>query len=167
MLPEDTNMNVVYLLTGGNIGDRNNYLSKARKSIEKNCGPVFRESSIYETAAWGKEEQNTFLNQVLEIRTGLSAERLLSSILEIEESLGRKRELRYGPRVIDIDILFFNNEIIDLPGLKIPHPQMQHRRFVLEPLAEIASGKIHPVFHKTITRLLEECKDPLPVNKIN
>ena len=91
MLPEDTTMKEVYLLTGGNIGDRKSYLSKAMKNIEKNCGPVTRQSSIYETAAWGKEDQNPFLNQVLKISTALSPEKLLSCILEIEESLGRKR----------------------------------------------------------------------------
>src|ERR1051325_9065151 len=101
-------MKEVYLLTGGNIGDRLDYLSKAKEEIEKKCGLVIQESSVYETAAWGNEDQETFLNQVLKIETGLEPERLLQAILQIEEELGRKRKLKYGPRTIDIDILFFN-----------------------------------------------------------
>jgi 2-amino-4-hydroxy-6-hydroxymethyldihydropteridine diphosphokinase len=124
-------------------------------------------SSIYETAAWGMENQEAFLNQVLEIETNLNPDELLQSILQIEEGLGRKRELKYGPRTIDIDILFFNDQVIDQEGLKIPHPQLQNRRFVLVPLNEIASNKIHPIFKKTISQLLAECPDPLTVNKFN
>ena len=158
-------MNEVYLLTGGNIGDRMGYLSKAKEAIKHSCGKILQESSVYETAAWGLENQEAFLNQVLKIETSLGAEQLLASILQIEENLGRKRELKYGPRTIDIDILFFNDEVIDRQGLKIPHPQMQNRRFVLVPLNEIASTKIHPLFHKTVSQLLTECPDPLTVNK--
>jgi len=158
-------MNEVYLLIGGNIGNRLEYLSKAKENISKKCGNVLQESSIYETAAWGMEDQEAFLNQVLKIETSLIPEQLLKTILQIEEDLGRKRDLKYGPRTIDIDILFFNDEMIDQQGLKIPHPQMQNRRFVLIPLNEIASTKMHPVFHKTINQLLVECPDPLAVNK--
>jgi len=158
-------MNEVYLLTGGNIGDRLQYLLKAKDVIEKRCGSVLKKSSIYETAAWGMENQEAFLNQVLKIETLLTPEQLLKSILQTEQELGRKRELKYGPRTIDI--LFFNDEVIDQQGLKIPHPQMQNRRFVLVPLNEIASTKIHPVFHKTIFQILAECTDPLTVNKFN
>lgn len=158
-------MNEVYLLTGGNIGNRLEFLSKAKKEIKKGCGNVLQESSVYETAAWGMENQKAFLNQVLKIETSFNPEQLLNIILHIEEFLGRKRELKYGPRTIDIDILFFNDEVIDKQGLKIPHPQMQNRRFVLIPLNEIASQKIHPVFQKTISQLLAECPDPLTVNK--
>lgn len=160
-------MNEVYLLTGGNIGDRLSYLSRAKKTIEERCGHVLQESSVYETAAWGMENQEAFLNQVLKIETLLKPEELLKSILQIEEQLGRKREMKYGPRTIDIDILFFNNQIIDQQGLKIPHPQIQNRRFVLIPLNEIASEKIHPAFHKTVFQLLAECPDLLEVNKFN
>jgi len=158
-------MNEVYLLIGGNIGNRLEYLSKAKENISKKCGNVLQESSIYETAAWGMEDQEAFLNQVLKIETSLIPEQLLKTILQIEEDLGRKRDLKYGPRTIDIDILFFNDEMIDQQGLKIPHPQMRNRRFVLIPLNEIASTKMHPVFHKTINQLLVECPDPLAVNK--
>lgn len=162
-----TYMNEVLLLTGGNIGNRFNFLSKAKEAINNKCGTVLQQSSVYETAAWGLESQEAFLNQVLKIETSLDSGQLLKIILEIEEELGRKRELKYGPRTIDIDILFFNDEVIDRPGLKIPHPQMQNRRFVLTPLNEIASTKIHPVFHKNISQLLAECPDLLAVNKFN
>jgi 2-amino-4-hydroxy-6-hydroxymethyldihydropteridine diphosphokinase len=158
-------MNEVYLLIGGNIGNRMMYLRQAKEHIEKECGPISRQSSVYETAAWGLEQQEAFLNQAIAIQTFLSARALLISILTIEEALGRKRSIKYGPRLIDIDILLFNNEIVDEDGLKIPHPQMQNRRFVLVPLQEIAPLKIHPVLKKTITRLLAACPDHLPVNK--
>jgi 2-amino-4-hydroxy-6-hydroxymethyldihydropteridine diphosphokinase len=160
-------MNEAYLLTGGNVGDRLDYLARAKETIRKNCGNILLESSIYETAAWGMENQEAFLNQVLKIETKSNPDELLETILQIEEGLGRKREMKYGSRTIDIDILFFNNEVIDRKGLKIPHPQLQNRRFVLIPLNEIAANKIHPVFNKTISRLLAECPDPLAVNKFN
>jgi len=160
-------MNDVFLLTGGNIGDRLNYLSQAKDEIKKRCGPILQESSIYETAAWGNEDQEAFLNQVLKITTVLGAGHLLKLIFEIEEYLGRKREVKFGPRTIDIDILFFNDQVIDQHGLKVPHPQIPNRRFVLIPLNEIASDKIHPVFNKSISRLLSDCPDPLAVNKFN
>jgi 2-amino-4-hydroxy-6-hydroxymethyldihydropteridine diphosphokinase len=160
-------MNEAYLLTGGNMGNRLAYLSKAKEQIEKRCGSILKESSVYKTAAWGKEDQEAFLNQVLKIETSLHPGELLKKILEIEESLGRKRELKYGPRTIDIDILFFNGDIINQHSLKVPHPQMQARRFVLVPLNEIAANKIHPSLHKTISQLLAECPDPLAVNKFN
>lgn len=160
-------MNEVYLLTGGNMGQRLEYLSKAKEEIRKRCGNILEQSSIYETAAWGKQDQENFLNQVLKIETRLHPEELLKTILEIEIFLGRKRELKYGPRTIDIDILFFNDDIVNQQALKIPHPQMQNRRFVLVPLNEIAAGKMHPSLHKTISTLLAECPDPLAVNKFN
>jgi 2-amino-4-hydroxy-6-hydroxymethyldihydropteridine diphosphokinase len=142
-------------------------LSKAKEQIEKRCGSILKASSVYETAAWGKEDQGAFLNQVLKVETNLHPEEVLKTILQIEEYLGRKRELKYGPRTIDIDILFFNDKIINRRALKIPHPQMQNRRFVLVPLNEIAPGKVHPTLHKTISQLLAECPDPLAVNKFN
>lgn len=160
-------MNEVYLLTGGNIGNRLVFLSKAKEAINNKCGRILQASSIYETAAWGLENQEAFLNQVLKIKTSLTPDDLLKSILQIEGELGRKRELKYGPRTIDIDILLFNDEIIDRQGLKIPHPQIQNRRFVLIPLNEIASDKIHPVFQKPVSQLLAECPDLLEVNKFN
>ena len=158
-------MNRAYLLIGGNLGNRENNFTIARGYIEQYCGPVIRSSSLYETAAWGKTDQPSFLNQALEIETELHAEHLMTQVLEIEKFMGRERKEKYGPRVIDIDILLFNNEQYDLPFLKIPHPEMQNRRFALTPLAEIAGDIQHPVLKKSIDQLLKECPDKLEVKK--
>lgn len=158
-------MNEVYLLTGGNIGDRFSNLKFALKKIETQVGPVLQKSAIYETAAWGVTNQNSFLNQVLFINTTLTAEEVLQTALQIEQQLGRKRLEKMGPRTIDIDILFYNNEVIHSQNLTVPHPQIANRRFVLTPLKEIAPALVHPVLKKTITRLLEICPDPLQVKK--
>jgi 2-amino-4-hydroxy-6-hydroxymethyldihydropteridine diphosphokinase len=158
-------MNAAYLLIGGNTGDRLSYLQSAAKAIGKQCGQIKKTSSVYETAAWGNQDQNNFLNQALEVSTKLSAYELLDCILQIEESMGRIRKERYGPRIIDIDILLFNDEIIDARSLKVPHPELSNRRFALQCLNEIASGRAHPVLHKTIRQLLKECTDPLRVDK--
>ena len=160
-------MNTVYLLTGGNVGNRQQYLQESARLIELACGKIVRRSAIYETAPWGKTDQAAFLNQALELLTALPAAGLMEQLLAIEQTAGRKRAEKYGPRTIDIDILLFNNEIIHTPLLTIPHPHMAGRRFVLEPLNEIAPGYIHPVLEKNITRLLQECPDPLPVKKFS
>lgn len=160
-------MNKAYLLTGGNLGDRQQYLATAKTHIQEQCGPVMTASSLYETAAWGNTDQPAFLNQALEISTTLNARQLIRRILKIEKSMGRVREEKYGPRLIDIDILLFNNEKHNYPFLRLPHPELHNRRFALLPLAEIAPGIVHPVLHKTIVELLNECKDELPVTRMN
>ncbi|MDB5249604.1 MAG: 2-amino-4-hydroxy-6-hydroxymethyldihydropteridine pyrophosphokinae [Segetibacter sp.] len=156
-------MNNIFLLTGGNIGDRLKYLHHAWEMVEKQVGPVLKKSSVYETSAWGVTDQSPFLNQVLLVETKLPAAIILETILNIEQALGRKRTEKMGPRTIDIDMLFFNNETISSPNLTVPHPQIQNRRFVLTPLYEIAPGFIHPVLQKTIGELLEICPDRLEV----
>ncbi|HEX8676549.1 MAG TPA: 2-amino-4-hydroxy-6-hydroxymethyldihydropteridine diphosphokinase [Segetibacter sp.] len=158
-------MNDAYLLTGGNIGDRLVSLQQACMKIEKQAGIVLKKSAVYETAAWGITDQNLFLNQVLLVSTSLPPEELLHTLLHIEQELGRKRIVKMGPRVIDIDILFYNNEIISTPVLTVPHPQIANRRFVLTPLNEIAPGFVHPGLQKTIAELLEICPDNLEVRK--
>ena len=165
-LPQFGIMRTAYLLIGGNLGNRKENLSKAVSLINEQCGSLTRSSSIYETEAWGKTDQPSFLNQALEISTSLTARQLMRKVLKIEEEMGRVRKEKLGPRIIDIDILLFENEIHDLRFLKIPHPEMQNRRFVLVPLAEINSTLQHPVLKKTIAELLEECPDNLEVKKI-
>jgi 2-amino-4-hydroxy-6-hydroxymethyldihydropteridine diphosphokinase len=160
-------MNLVYLLIGGNMGDRMDYLMRAKEAINKNSGTILQASDVYETEAWGLTRQEKFLNQALRIDTQLPPKELLHSLLQIEESLGRKRELRYGPRIIDIDILFYGKEIVHEKHLEIPHPEIQNRRFALQCLNDIAPSFIHPVLHKTIAQLLAESTDPLMVNKFN
>jgi 2-amino-4-hydroxy-6-hydroxymethyldihydropteridine diphosphokinase len=147
------------------MGDRENNLAQALQEIEGSCGHIVQVSSLYQTAAWGKTNQPPFLNQALLIQTSFTAERLMQELLHIEQKLGRLRQEKFGPRIIDIDILLFDDMIINSVHLKIPHPEMQNRRFVLIPLAEIAATVIHPVLHKSIKELLKECPDTLPVNK--
>lgn len=160
-------MNKAYLLTGGNLGGREQNLATAREFIKVQCGNIITSSSLYETAAWGNAAQPAFLNQALEISTSLNARQLIRRILKIEKLMGRIRKEKYGPRLIDIDILLFNNERHNYQFLKLPHPEMQNRRFALLPLAEIAPDILHPVFNKTITELLKECKDELEVSRVS
>jgi 2-amino-4-hydroxy-6-hydroxymethyldihydropteridine diphosphokinase len=159
-------MNSAYLITGGNMGQRDEQLAYAARLIEERCGNIIDRSSLYETAAWGKTDQASFLNQALVIETSLNARDLLNEILYIENLMGRDRIEKYGPRIIDIDIILFNHQVIKENGLTIPHPEMSKRRFVLEPLNEIIPAYIHPVYYKTITELLDQCDDTLPVKKI-
>ncbi|MFT3822482.1 MAG: 2-amino-4-hydroxy-6-hydroxymethyldihydropteridine diphosphokinase [Chitinophagaceae bacterium] len=158
-------MNKVYLLTGGNIGNRKQNLQQAALLLEQ-FGTIEQKSGLYQTAAWGKTDQPAFLNQVLLLHTTLSPTLLLEKVLATELTMGRMRMEKYGPRIIDIDILFYNDEVIDLPALTVPHPQLPNRRFVLAPLNEIAPHLVHPVLHKTISQLLEECPDELEVVRI-
>ncbi len=158
-------MFTAYLLTGGNLGDRAKNLITAIEHINKYCGVITNISSLYESEAWGNTNQPGFLNQALEIKTTLTARQLMRRILKIEKMMGRVREEKYGPRLIDIDILLYEEEIHDYTLLKLPHPEMQHRKFALLPLAELAPAIKHPVLHKTIKQLLKECKDQLEVKK--
>ena len=160
-------MKTAYLLIGGNLGNREENLLRARALINAECGPLTKSSSIYETEAWGITDQPPFLNQALQISTSLSAHQLMRKILRVEKSMGRIRKEKLGPRVIDIDILLFENEIHESRFLTIPHPEMQNRRFVLVPLAEINSELQHSVLKKSIAELLEECPDNLQVVKVS
>jgi 2-amino-4-hydroxy-6-hydroxymethyldihydropteridine diphosphokinase len=158
-------MNKVFLLIGGNIGDRLQNLHQAIDGLSAVCGPIIQQSAVYETAAWGITDQAAFLNQALLLTTSLPPQELITTILSVEEEMGRRRMEKFGPRVIDIDILFFNDEIINEPNLIVPHPQLQNRRFALAPMHEIAPALVHPVLHKTIEQLLKECPDELEVRK--
>lgn len=158
-------MNVVYLSLGSNQGDRMQWIQKAIVLLNENCGPIIKMSSIYETAAWGLTEQPNFLNMVVELETTKAATELLTEIHHIEHLLGRQREVKWGQRTLDIDILLFNDEIIDLPGLSVPHPYLHQRLFTLKPLAEIAAGFVHPRLNKSIGELLLDTHDDLGVVK--
>lgn len=149
-------MALVYISTGSNMGNRPRMLQLAEAMIHTWAGKVTAASSIVETKAWGNTDQPDFLNQALEIETTLTPEQLLKSLLDIEHSMGRDRKEKWGPRTIDLDILFYDDLILEQPGLTIPHPWMQERRFVLEPLAEICPDKVHPLLNKSVRMLLEE-----------
>ena len=159
-------MNIVYLLLGSNLGNSKKQLTLATKFVEEFIGAVTVSSSLYSTAAWGNTDQPDFLNQVIIIDTALAPLALLKEILLIEKKIGRVRTVKNAARIIDIDILFFNNEIINEKNLVIPHPEIQNRRFVLTPLEEIAALIIHPTLKKTIKKLLQICPDKLNVQKI-
>ncbi len=155
-----------YLLLGSNLGDREAYLNNALKMIADEVGEVKATSAIYETAAWGKTDQPGFLNLAVEVETKLSPMALLTKVLEIEHSLGRIREEKWGARLIDIDIILYGNEIVNVEHqLQIPHPEMQNRKFVMEPLVEIAANLIHPVFNKSLKEILINLTDTLSVSK--
>lgn len=156
-------MKTAYLLFGSNLGDRKANLAMASSFVENSVGTIIQSSHIYESVAWGKENQPDFLNQVVKIQTILSPNALLEKLAWTEVSLGRIRDVRWGERIIDIDILFYENEIIKNLDLTIPHEGIPFRKFTLLPLAELAPQLIHPGLNKTITQLLAECEDPLEI----
>lgn len=153
----------LYLLLGGNLGDRTSYLAEACKHIASSVGSITHRSKLYETAAWGNTDQPSFLNQVLAVHTDLAPEQVLQKINAIEKELGRVRLAHWGARVIDIDILFYDQLVLQSQRLSIPHPQLHLRRFTLMPLTEIAPDLKHPVLWKTVKELLEVCPDTLEV----
>lgn len=152
-------MNKAILLIGGNMGNRLTYIESAKTLLLKQTR-IEAESSIWESEAWGFSTKDLFLNQVIVVKTALNSIELLNEIQNIENTLGRKRkEEQWISRIIDIDILFFNSEIIETAQLKIPHPQIQNRRFTLEPLNEIAPNLIHPVLQIEVKEILNQCTD--------
>lgn len=158
-------MNTAYLLIGGNLGNKSVYLQQAFTFIQQTCGNIVHSSAIYESEAWGITEQPSFFNQALIVETSLSPENLMLTLLQIEESMGRKRTIKMGPRIIDLDILLIDDLIISSHLLTLPHPALPDRRFALLPLYEIAPTLFHPVLHKSIGQLLADCKDELDVYK--
>lgn len=160
-------MATLYLLLGANLGDPKKQLAAAVQAIQEQIGTIVQQSSIYITESWGMEEkQPDYLNQVLAVQSEWSAQEVLQKTQRIEEKLGRVRHKKWEARVIDIDILFYEDAIIDLPNLKIPHPLFQERNFAMVPMNEIAPNYIHPVFNKNITELLRESSDDLAVKLI-
>lgn len=161
-------MNEALLLLETNMGSRMDNLQQSICYIEQEIGTVAKRSSVYESEPWGFEADTAFLNMVLIVRTALAPEALLQKINDIEKRIGRVRFDRsgYSSRVIDIDILFYNAEVINRPELQIPHPRLHERRFTLEPLVEIVPEKEHPVLGKSMATLLAECKDALSVWRV-
>jgi len=156
-------MNEVFLCLGGNLGNREQNLKTAIQLINDTVGKVLLQSKIYETAAWGITDQPDYLNIVIKMETKLFPENLLNQLLSIEKQLGRERIIKWGSRIIDIDIISYNCEVIEKYNLKIPHPFLHERKFVLIPLSEIAPDWFHPIFKKTSIQLLEDCKDECEV----
>jgi len=157
-------MHLAYILLGSNQGKRELYLLEATTAVE-GLGEIILISSVYETAAWGLEDQADFLNQAVLLKTIHNPFELMQKLLEIEEKMGRKRIQKWGARNIDLDILYFDEEIINTEKLQIPHPQLHLRRFTLLPLCGICPNLEHPILQKTNEELLAICPDALPVKK--
>ena len=155
--------NIAYLLTGSNMGNREDNLKRAKDLIEIHIGPVKDVSRLYETQAWGKTDQPNFYNQALAVETNQYPQVVLKNIFKIEELMGRVRTEKWADRIIDIDILLFNEDIIDEDNLKIPHPHLHERNFALVPLMDVAGEVLHPVFNMAIEDLYFECRDTLDV----
>lgn len=162
----DLIMKIVFLGIGTNLGSRENNLEQAVERIVEFIGPVLKSSSIYETEPWGFQAKDEFLNLVVKVETDLTPSGLLGRILMIESLMGRVRgENRYESRLIDIDILLYEDMVVDEESLKIPHSLMHQRRFVLVPLCELAPEMIHPILKKSCAELLEICEDKSEVRK--
>lgn len=153
-------MAIVYLGIGSNLGKREDNCLKAIKALEEKGITIKKRSHLYETEPWGVREQPNFINMAIEVETDLPPDKLLQIVKGIEEEMGRTETFKWGPRIIDIDILLYNDIVYETPDLKIPHPLMHERDFVLKPLSEIAPDKVHPVLKKTISELLQNLQRP-------
>lgn len=149
----------VYLGLGANVGDRRQNILQATALITKHIGKVARKSHLYETQPWGKPDQESFLNQVLMVNTMHDPRQLLEALTKIERELGRERQEKWGPRVIDIDILFYGKRVVRDKGLEIPHPELHKRAFVLVPMMELDPELEHPVLNLAIDQLYMACED--------
>ncbi len=154
-------MNGIYLLLGSNLGDRLDNLRIAIRLLQREKIKILNESSIYETEPWGTRDQPWFYNAVLQIETSFKENELLAVCLKVEEEMGRKRSEKWGARLIDIDILYYKDSVVESDNLTIPHPGIKDRRFTLMPLSEIAGEETHPVFGKSQVILLSKCTDEL------
>ncbi|RHW61366.1 2-amino-4-hydroxy-6-hydroxymethyldihydropteridine diphosphokinase [Clostridium botulinum] len=151
-------MHTAYVAFGSNIGEKENYIKKALEKIEERKMKIIKVSPIYETEPYGVLDQDSFLNGVVKIETNLTPEDLIGELLNIEEQLDRVRERRWGPRTIDLDIIFYDDLIINEKDLVIPHKDMENREFVLKPLCDIDENFIHPVLKKSVRELYDRLK---------
>lgn len=159
-------MEKVYLCLGGNIGDTRNYLQNAVAMIGRRIGRIVSQSAVYQSEPWGFNAEQMFLNQVVVAETELEPHAVLELCLQIEAELGRTRSGNgYEPRTIDIDIVFFGQQIVSQPDLQVPHPLMHHRNFVLRPLCDVAADFVHPIFGLTVRQLAAVCDDKAVVRK--
>ena len=157
----------VFVLLGSNLGDRELLVNQASKMIGERCGKIVAKSRLYESEPWGFKSEHWFLNQVVKVETALSPDDLMKELLEIEKELGRDRSVPhegYVSRPMDLDILYFGNEINDTQMVTAPHPRLHERRFTLLPLCDVAPDFVHPVMKKTNLQLLDECQDAGKVN---
>ncbi len=152
-------MKQVILHLGSNVGDRVSNIQRGISHLNSNVGEVLVQSSLYETEPWGLKEQSNFLNLALRINTNLAPDKLLDEVKNIEQEVGRTKEEHWGPRVLDIDILFYEDFVLKGENLTIPHQELQNRNFVLIPLMEIAGEMMHPLLNKTIEELYIESQD--------
>ena len=152
-------MNIVFLQLGSNLGERESLLQDAIIAIEGRIGQVVEKSKVYESTPWRVEGQKNYLNQIVKVKTELLADDILSTVLDIEKELGRIRLEKWGERLIDIDIIFYNDLIIETAQLCVPHKHMHERMFVLTPMHNIAPELVHPIYNKTVAELLQICKD--------
>jgi len=160
-------MRVIYFSLGSNLGNREELLSETRDFIHFNVGDIVVASDIYETEPWGMENVQPFLNQIIGVQSELTNAQIITEIAEIDQFYGRERSAeKYLSREMDVDVLFIDQEIIDLPNLSVPHPKIIDRRFILEPMVQIAPEFVHPAIQKTLAELLEICTDKCKVKKL-
>lgn len=156
----------IYLALGTNVGNKEENLKEAIKRLSEGGIEVVGESPIYKTPPYGPVEQDWFLNQVVEVQTELDADELFEAMQIIEKEMGREKEVRWGPRLIDLDIIFYNDLVLHEKNLTIPHADMQNRKFVLQPMCDLNPKFLHPVFEKRMEELLENCNDEGVIEKI-
>lgn len=162
---ENQKPHTIYLHIGSNLGNRKDYLDRAIQLIREQIGEIPKLSHVYETEAWGKTDQPAFLNQALQIQTQLFPDELMNQLKKIEEQMGRIRQEKWGPRLIDLDMIFYDDLIFEIEGLIIPHPRMHIRNFVLIPMMDLNPDFSHPIFRQTIRELKAWCQDDLEVKR--
>lgn len=166
-MPPKNKANRVFIALGSNLGDRFYYIQQALLAIDERLGPIVQCSSLYESEAWGDKDQQNFYNAVCEIHGKINALALLRELQIIEREQGKRKERTWGPRTLDLDIIYYGKKIIVEKDLIIPHPNMYLRNFVLQPLAEIAPEFIHPLMKKKTKSLLRECPDQTKIERIS